>query len=111
EQICQRVTEARKKPPESPGIKPKSSRKTPQQEALVQLLTGIVHQRALETSLGPATLAPKKDLEKLVAGDPDNKLLSGWRKSMIGDELLTLLQGKKSIYIRDGAVKMEAIAI
>jgi len=107
EQICHRVAQARKKPPEFPDIHLKSSRKTPQQEALVQLLTGVVHQRALETSLGSATLAPKKDLEKLVEGDPDNKLMSGWRKSMIGDELLSLLQGEKRISVRNGAVKIE----
>jgi hypothetical protein len=33
--------------------------------------------------------------------------MSGWRKSMIGDELLSLLQGEKRISVRNGAVKIE----
>jgi hypothetical protein len=52
-----------------------------------------VHQRAYELGIAPALLAPQSTLEKMVSGD-GRAALSGWRDSLLGDDLTALLEGK-----------------
>ena len=87
----------------------KFPKKTAQQDALINLLMGIIHQRAIEHSLNPGVLAPKKDLERLVFGSGDSRILQGWRKKIVGLELSAILRGEQSIYIEDGVLKMARI--
>ncbi len=73
---------------------------TPQQNAIVELLSAVVHLRAIENELSTTQLASKKELQKLVMGQK-SVLLSGWRKSIIGDECLRIINGELSIHIKD----------
>ncbi len=84
----------------------KIPKKTAQQDALIKFLMGIIHQRAIEHSLNPGVLAPKKDLERLVFGSGDSRILQGWRKKIVGLELSAILRGEQSITIEDGILKM-----
>ena len=96
--ICQLIEKAQ----ELPGLKLKSkanNKKTQQQEAVLDILTGLVRLRADENSLNPVILATRKDLEGLLLDDQESPLLHGWRFSMVGQELQHLLQGKISISI------------
>ena len=105
--ICEVVVQARDNPAVISANKTKPVRKSPQQEILINLLTGIVHQIALEHSLNPATLAPRKDLDLLISGNPDSKLIHGWRKAIVGDTLLAILRGEKIISVKNGVVDLE----
>ena len=105
--ICEVVVQARDNPAVDRANNRKPARKSPQQEILSNLLTGIVHQIALEHSLSPATLAPRKDLDLLIAGDSESRLIHGWRKSIVGDALLAVLRGDKIISVNNGTVDLE----
>ncbi len=72
---------------------------TPHQDAIIELLTAVVHLRAIENELSTAQLAPKKEIQKLVLGQ-DSALLKGWRKSMIGEELVNILNGEHALKIK-----------
>ncbi len=100
-QICQLIVKAK----DLPGLKLKSkgsNKKTQQQEAVLDILTGVVRLRADENSLNPVILATRKELEQLILDDQDSPLLHGWRYSMVGQELQELLLGKVLVSI-DGS--------
>ena len=68
--------------------------------ARVDFLTSAIRIRAMALRLSPEILARKKALEELVkrhtegAEDPFPEVLQGWRKEILGDYLLRLLDGK-----------------
>lgn len=105
-QICELIAKAQN----LPGLKLKSkgsSKKTQQQEAVLDILTGLVRLRADENSLNPVILATRKDLEKLLLDEQESPLLHGWRYSMVGQELQQMLQGSLSITIADNSVQIQ----
>ncbi|MCI0667789.1 MAG: ribonuclease D [Methylococcaceae bacterium] len=105
--ICEVVEKARSNPPIEPEIKSKLVKKSPEQEVLISLLSGVVHQLALEHSLSAPTLAPRKEIEQLVSGNPDSKLLHGWRKAIVGERLHAILGGELAISIQNGVIHLE----
>jgi len=107
ETICRLIIDAKKNHiPEPPRPNSTAPKKTAQQDALINFLSGIVHQRAKENSLNPGVLAPKKDLERLVFGQKDTRLLQGWRKKIVGEELSAVLRGEHQVCIEDGILKL-----
>ena len=75
-----------------------------EKSAILDLLTAVVRLRAAENSLSPSVLASKKDLEQLLIDPKNTKILHGWRKNLIGDELLETLAGKRTISIANGVI-------
>jgi ribonuclease D len=53
-------------------------------------------------------VAPRKDLEKLVRGEPDCILREGWREVLAGQRLTQLLRGELHLESRDGRLQMTA---
>ena len=72
---------------------------TVEQEAIVDVLMGVVRMRAIENDVTPAVLVTRKELESLVLGERDINVLTGWRHEFVGHELLQFLVGKKLISI------------
>lgn len=66
----------------------------PDQLSQVDLLMTGLRARAAEIDIGPATLASRKDMEALVAGERELPLLRGWRRAAAGQALLGLLEGR-----------------
>ncbi len=77
------------------------------QEALVDVLMAVVRMRAKEQSLNPLLLAGRKDLELLVAGDKDPAVLGGWKRKLVGGELLAILKGERRLYVKKGTLQVE----
>lgn len=63
---------------------------TAQQKRLTAL-TEFVRTRARELEIGASLLATRKDLERLVLGQHDVLVLQGWRRDVIGGDLLARL--------------------
>ncbi len=75
------------------------------QEGVVKLMGALVRLRAETHGIAVPLLASQSDLEAMASGDvKDNPLMHGWRKEMIGHELLRLLDGKLSMSVKNGAV-------
>lgn len=106
-QLCRIIEEAKHRPPPAVSLKSRPAKKTPEQEALLDVLTAVVRLRAARHTLNPAVLAGRKDLEQLMEDPEQSKLLQGWRQAMAGAELEALLQGKRQLRVIDGRLQME----
>lgn len=61
-----------------------------QQQALYERLQARVQACAAECKISPTVLAPRRELLKLVTGDMSGWLARGWRRALIGEELLQM---------------------
>lgn len=75
--------------------------KDPQETVVVDLLETYVRVRAPELRVSPGVLATRRDLTELVrasfsgaAEAADSAVLKGWRRELIGNDLLGFLQGR-----------------
>jgi ribonuclease D len=84
---------------------PAGTPRNQKQEALVDILHALVRIRAEENLLTPATLATRSDLEALLGGDGECRLLKGWRCSMVGRDLQALLRGEVLLKVENGCLR------
>ncbi|MGI8728578.1 MAG: ribonuclease D [Solirubrobacteraceae bacterium] len=72
---------------------------------VIALAEALVRSRALECELAYELIAARADLQRIVlaARDgtplPDVRTLRGWRREVVGDELLELLEGRRSLTV------------
>ena len=79
-------------------------------EGVVELMGALVRVRASEHGIAVPLLATRADLEHLAAGERDgNALLSGWRKAIVGDDLVSLVDGALALSVADGKVVVERL--
>lgn len=60
---------------------------------LMKRLMKRLQERAAEERIAPALIANRRMLEQLVRGRRDLPLLEGWRKEVVGSELLEMVEG------------------
>lgn len=108
--LCRTIREAQDLTPPPMELKARSARRTPEEEALLDLLTAVVRLRADQHTLNPAVLASRKDLEQLLDEPEESRLLKGWRKAMAGEELMAILQGECQITVVDGHLHVKHYA-
>ncbi|QSA97192.1 ribonuclease D [Methylococcus sp. EFPC2] len=106
--LCAVIAEALEKPKLSLELPPRPAKKSAEQEAVLDALGAVVRLRAAQNTLNPVILASRKDLEHLVDGEADARLLHGWRRKMVGDELLGLLRGELGLVIEQGTLRVTA---
>ncbi len=95
-EILDIVQQAKNRQPEPLPPFSKKQKLTAANLARVQLLNAWAHQRAHELGIAPGLLAPQKVLEKFVTGS-GRDALSGWRDSLLGEELSALNDGRASL--------------
>ncbi len=70
---------------------------------VVALLGALLRARARQHRVAAEVLATSEDLERLASGEREGiAVLSGWRRDLLGNELLALLEGKLSLAVRGG---------
>ena len=68
----------------------------------------LVRARATEAGLAYEMLASRADLQAVINAyrdeedEPEIRTLAGWRREVVGDELIELLSGRRSLRIGDG---------
>lgn len=90
--------------PSVPRAKPEDG-----ESSLVADLMGVVmKRRASENRIAPSYLGTQKELSQVVAwlagsrnGSPP-PLLTGWRKRLVGDELIALFDGRAALHVDEG---------
>jgi ribonuclease D len=88
-------------PVEAERREPSSALDAPQ----IALAEAFVRARALEAGLAYELIAARADLSAIVScarcgnGDPDVRTLTGWRRELVGEELLALLRGERTIAV------------
>lgn len=85
----------------------------PESIGLVELLQAVLKARAAEAEIAPTLLATSADLQALVEGmekgkTPDLPLLRGWRRQLIGELLIQILDGSVTVSVDPvkGALRM-----
>jgi ribonuclease D len=78
---------------------------------LIALAEALVRARALEAGLAYELLAARADLQAIVAAqrvggeEADVRTLRGWRRELVGAELLELLDGRVSLSVGGGKIR------
>lgn len=76
-----------------------------QQQAIADCLMAICRDVAEKNDIALASVTSKKEIDALVAGKRDTKLSSGWRYEMLGQQLISFLQGEISLSCVDGRLE------
>ncbi len=77
-------------------------------DAAVDLMVAIVRMRARQHGVAMPLLASREDLERLAGGEREaSALLEGWRRKMVGEELVRLLDGELTLHLADAALVIE----
>ncbi len=102
--IIEAVTRGRSRPPI-----PVDGERPSQPDALdapvIALAEALVRTRALQEELAYELIAARADLQRIVLAmrdgnpPPDVRTLQGWRREVVGDELLELLDGRRSLTV------------
>lgn len=72
---------------------------------IIALAESLVRTRALEEELAYELIAARADLQRIVLAvrdgkpPPEVRTLQGWRREVVGDELLELLDGRRSLTV------------
>jgi ribonuclease D len=75
---------------------------------LIALGEALVRARASEAQLAYELIAARADLQRIVTSvrtsskEPEVRTLQGWRRAVVGAELLELLQGRRSLRVGPG---------
>lgn len=77
-----------------------------EQELLIDSLLLHLKYLAYQHQISPATLANRKEIERLIRGERDLNVLQGWRNRIVGLPLLAMLEGNSTIRIRDGKLEI-----
>jgi len=88
----------------TPPSTPRTSRAqtaNPNEEALVDALMAFVRLRGMDLDINPAIIASRSDILGLIQHG-ESPLLQGWKRTVIGEDLLRLLGGELSLQIRQG---------
>ncbi len=87
---------------------PKRRRPAQDIDAAVDLMVALARFRARQHGVAMPLLASRTDLERLAAGDREGSpLLEGWRATMLGNELIDLLDGRISLKLEGGSLSVE----
>lgn len=103
EMILATIQAALALPPSAWPEVPKERKPEPESAGLVELLQAVMKARALEEEIAPTLLATTADLQALVDAKHrtglDLPLLKGWRRELLGNTLLDVLDGKLAVTI------------
>jgi ribonuclease D len=112
EELLQVVRHAREQPPDPAPQSERPPAPRPEDAPLIALSEALLRARAREANLAYELLAARADLQSIVAAwraggsQADVRTLRGWRRELVGDELLRLLDGHLSLSVRDGRLQV-----
>ena len=113
EQLLAAITSALALPPSAWPEVPRERKPDPESTGIVELLQAVLKARAAEQGIAPTMLATSSDLQTLVEAKHnrttlDVPILRGWRRQLVGDLLLQVLDGAVTITVdrTSGALRM-----
>ena len=73
----------------------------------IGLVSSWVGQLARERLIEPSLLATRADIEALIRGDTDARLLQGWRSELVGEPIRRLVAGEAALAFDGDALVLE----
>lgn len=114
QQVIAIIQSALALPPNAWPAVPRERKSEPESTGLVELLQAVLKARAAAEGIAPSLLATSADLQALIESKrrpvpPDLPLLRGWRRQLIGELLLQVLQGTVlvSVDAKTGVLEIE----
>jgi ribonuclease D len=114
EELLKVVADARQLPPEEAPREARPPAPRAEDAPLIALSEALLRARAREAHLAYELLAARADLQAIVAAwrarapEADVRTLRGWRRELVGEELLALLDGRISLSVRDGTLQISS---
>ena len=111
-EVLEAVSAGGERPQIPPAEQSRSFAPDPADAPLVALGEALVRARAREADLAYELIAARADLQAIVgamragAAEPDVRTLKGWRRELVGAELLELLDGRVSLSVSRGKLKI-----
>jgi ribonuclease D len=110
-ELLEAVARGREAPdaPDLPDVEQGDSGDAP----LIALGQALVRQRAIEAKVAVDLVSTQSDIAAVVGslrrdnGEPDVRTLQGWRRELVGDELVKLLTGECVVRVRDRRLTVE----
>jgi ribonuclease D len=101
-EVLEAVKHGRERPPEDVAHEQRPPAPRAEDAPLIPLAEALLRARAREAGLAYELLATRSDLQAIVAShacgeEADVRTLRGWRRELVGDELLALLNGRVSL--------------
>jgi ribonuclease D len=107
QELLEAVRIGRERPPDPAAETTRQPAPKPDDAPLVALGEALLRTRAREAGLAYELLAARADLQAIVAvaragyGEADVRTLRGWRRELVGAELLQLLDGNISLSVQE----------
>jgi ribonuclease D len=95
--LLSEIKAAAQTPKESWPTLNKPAQLSNQQDALIDILMGLLRHYCDVNAIAPAAVATRKDLERIVRGETDIPLLHGWRNELVGQHLNQFLNGQLTV--------------
>jgi ribonuclease D len=111
EELLAAVQRGAQRPPEPPAEARRQPPSRPEDAPLVALSEALVRAHSLEARIAYELVASRADLQAIVTSlrvgedEPPVRTLRGWRRELVGEELLRLLAGKLSLAVRSGRLQ------
>lgn len=104
EQLIATITASLALPPSAWPEIPRDRKPEPESIGLVELLQAVLKARAAEAEIAPSLLATTADLQTLVEAKENKRsadlpLLRGWRRELVGDLLMHILDGRMTVSV------------
>lgn len=78
-------------------------------DAAVDLLTAYIRKRSKEVDVAMQTLASHQDLVQVARGHfKDSAVMSGWRKELLGEDIVKILEGRCALKLNGSEIDMIA---
>lgn len=78
-------------------------------EAAVDALSALVRLRAAREQMNPASIASRRELARIVAGEAVADVLAGWRAQLVAGEIEAFLAGETALRVEPGARTLRAV--
>jgi ribonuclease D len=110
ERILQAVEKGRKR--EAPAAPPDAPQRDSRDAPLVALAQAVVRHRSQESGVAVELIATQAELTALVGarrrGEDGDwiRVTTGWRRELVGQELIELLAGRRSLAVTDGRLQV-----
>jgi ribonuclease D len=115
EQVIATIQSALALPPSAWPDVPRDRKTEPESTGLVELLQAVLKARAAAEDIAPSLLATTADIQTLVESkrervSADLPVLRGWRRQLVGDLLLQILDGITLVSVdpKSGALQIQA---
>jgi ribonuclease D len=97
---------------EPPAAPPEPARTAPEDAPLVALAQALVRQASLQTAVGVELIATQAELVRVVEAarrgeEARVRVLEGWRRDVVGAELLELLAGRRALRVGPGGLQVD----